>query len=442
MDDNKKKTIFDNKRIVLLFAFVLAILSWIVVAGFINPGQTRVISNIKIDYTKKEADYQNKNLQIVSDLSDLAYADLQISGDGSLLSSITNADVIVYPDFSAVNGAGEHVVPLKAEKIKQGNYSMMDISLKNSEHSLKNNASSTITLTFEEVETKTLPITVKADGITASEGYFKDTATTTPAEVTISGPKSEVSAVAKVVAIIPEEQERNEPIIFTGIELELLNENDLKVDGENIVISPTDTVEVNIPILEVRSVDLTIDFTGVPQYFDLDWLKTRMHLSTDNVQIIGTSEAFENLSDPYPVYTVELSQLEPGWVSDPFKIELPEGLEVLEQNKQLVITYDSTGLVEKSFGVSNIRLTNVPRNATITPIITTVRNVVLIGPEDQINTLLSENIEIEVDAFDVIASKDGQQTIPARVLIPGANRVFAMGHYPVVCNVVIDKDTN
>lgn len=438
--EKKKKNPLNNKRFILLIAFVLAVLSWIIVAGFINPGQNRTIRNVKIDYAKKESDYQNKNLLIVSDQKDYSYAEVQISGDGSLISAFNNSDITVYPDYSAVNGPGEYEVPLKAEKVTQGSYTLGELSLRNSGHSLRSNPADTIPIEFEEVETKTLPITPRADNITAAEGYFKDTPVAIPAEVTLTGPKSEVDRVTLAVAEVAEDEERTESIIFNGIPLAFYDNNGIAVETDMISVSPSSRVEVDVPILEINTIDLTVEVSGVPQGFDTEWLAGRMHLSTESLQVVGTSAAFDNLSNPYPVYTIDLSQLTMGWTSDPVTIELPEGLRTLDQITQVVVSFDTAELVEKSFEVSNLNVVNAPKNAAITPVSDTISSVTLIGPADQMDALLPENITVEIDAFDVVATRSGQQTIPARVLVPSANRVFATGNYPVVCDVVVESD--
>lgn len=436
MKKKSKPGLFDSKRAVLIAAVLLAVLSWITVAGFINPVDERIIPNVKIDYSKRDSDYLNKNLQIVSDQKNYSFADVKVSGDSSLISGFSNTDVVVYPDYSAVNGPGEHVIPLKAEKITPGNYNIVEWSLKNSEHSLRSNPTTTITITFEEVDSKTLPVTVRADKITAAEGFFRDPPVPSQKEITITGPKSEVSRVTQVVANITQEQERNETVIFSGVPLELYDHNNNLIDSNSIQLSPVNNVEVDIPILEIQPLNLRVDLTGVPQGFDTEWLQGLLHLSTDSISVVGTTAAFDNMPNEHVVKVIDISQLGIGWESESVPLNLPDGIQNMGGLRQVNVSFDSSGLVEKTFVVTNQTVINSPRNVEITPVSSYV-NVTLVGPEDQIEALLPENIMVEIDAFQITAARGGQQTIPGRVVIPTANRVFATGSYPIVCDVVV-----
>ncbi|MDL2252845.1 hypothetical protein LJC49_02065 [Ruminococcaceae bacterium OttesenSCG-928-I18] len=435
--DTKRRRLFDDKRVVLLVAFLLAVLSWIVVAGFINPGQTVTIPNVSIDFQKRAEDYQNRDLQIVSDLRNMSYADVMVSGDGSLISGFSNTDVTVYPDYSAVTGPGTHVIPLKAEKVTSGNYSIIDWTLKNNEHSFRKSPTTTITLTFEEVENKPFSVNVLAEHVTAASGFFRDEPNLSVENVTLTGPASEVARVAQVAAVITEEEELIDTKTY-NVPLVLLDANGEEIVSEQLTLSPVDTVEVTIPILEIMTLDLDVGLAGVPTGFDTEWVHSLLSLSTESIQVVGSSQALASMSNPYLITELDLADLGVGWESDPVVVELPEGVRSRDPLQQVVVRFDSSGLVEKTFEVSNLRTVNVPASVELYPISESM-TVTLVGPEDQLEDLLPENIVVEIDAFDLTTSRSGQQTIPARVLVPSKNRVFASGHYSVVCNIEVSQ---
>ncbi len=436
--EKNRKRLLDDRRIVLLLAFVLAFLSWVVVAGFIKPGDTRTISNVPIDYQRNaENTYKRYDLQIVTNLTSVTYADLKVQGDAALISRFNNTDVAVYPNYSAVTGPGTYEIPLRAEKTTSGGYNIVELTLKNGQHSFRNNPTTTVSLTFEEVQEKTFRVVTQSENVTAATGYFKDEPIVSQPEVTVSGPASEVAKVAQVAALVTDDEDRTETKIYT-VPLTLLDADGKTVESSQLTISPTDTVEVTIPILEIRDVGLDVGLIGVPQGFDMEWFKSLLSLSTESIEVIGTSQAFSNLSNPYNIAEIDLSEMGLGWESDPITVELPEGLRTQTPAQQVVVRFNSTGLAEKSFRVSNMRVVNSPTNATITPIVNSL-TVTLIGPQEQLEELLPENIMIEVDAFDLLSAKSGQQTLPARVLVPSKNQVFATGQYSVVCDIGVQQ---
>ena len=437
MKKQNKKSFLSDKRLVLAVSLLTAILSWIVVAGFINPGGSYVIQSVMIDYKRNADEYRNRGLQIVGEMPD-SMADVQVVGDGSVTGRLNNTDVAVFLDFSGVNGPGVHEVPLRGTRITQGNYDIRDISVRNSQHSMRQNPKNTVTLTFEEVETRHFPITVHSEGITADSGFFKDTPVLSNNEVVITGPRSEVARVAQVVAEIDGEEVRTESKMYQGEALVLLDSSGNVLSESQVShlsLSP-EIVDVEIPILERNEISIGVDFTGMQPGFDMEWFNSRVHLSADSLQVVGTTAAFQNLSTPLSIATFDMSQLGMGWVSDPVTIELPTGLRNQDQFKQVTASLDTAGMVEKTFRVTNFQVENGPRNAQIAPLPESV-TVSLIGQQDQMEALLPENIVIQIDAFNVVA-RQGQQTIPARILVPRANRVFAVGDYPVVCDVVIE----
>lgn len=435
MNKNGKKKLFDNKKVVLAASVLLALLSWVIVAGFINPGKTKTIPNVRIDYQRREEDYIKKGLQIVSDQKDYTFTDVMVSGE-SIISGFTNTDVLVYMDFSAVNGPGTHMIPLKAEKVAGGNYFIEAFSVKNSEHSLRRSPLTSVPVTFETVESKTFEVKVKAENVTASDDYFKDAAVLSVPEVTITGPASEVARVAQVVAVIDDSLQTHETQIYSSVPLTLYDASETPFETDLLQFSPSDHVDVTIPILEVKSIELGVGFIGTPQGFDTEWFMQHVSLTQNEIEIIGNSTTLTNLSEPYIVAEFDVMELSPGWESEPITIEFPEGVRSNDNISQVAARLDSSDMSQKTFDVSNLRIVNTPPNATVEPLRDSL-SVTLMGDESQLEELLPENIVVTIDAFNISAARSGQQSIPARIVIPSANRVFATGNYSVVCDIEV-----
>lgn len=436
---SNRKKLFDDRRIVLVASLIIALLSWVVIAGFINPGMVTTIPNVIIDYKRNAEEYRTRGLQIVGDITDVM-ADVEVTGDGSLIGAFVNTDVAVYLDFSGVTVPGVHEVPLRAVKVTPGNYTITGVSLRNGEHSLRKNPKNTVTLMFEEVESTHLPITVFSDGITAASGYFKDTPILSHTEVVVTGPRSEVNRVSRAMVYITGEEERTESKLYQAQKVILLDTSGNEIDISmisNLTMSP-EVIDIEIPILDMVNVDIGVEFIGASPNFDMAWFQSLISLSSDSLEVVGASSAFENLSTPVTIATFDMADITLNWVSDPVSVQLPDALQNKDSLKQITASLNSEGnLVERSFPVTNIEVVNGPPNATIVPINNTV-TVSIIGPADQVEALLPENIMIQVDAFGIPANRGGKQTIPGRIVIPGADRVFASGNYPIVCNVVVE----
>lgn len=439
MENNNKKntSIFDDKRVVLVASLVLAALLWILIAGFLDPGGNKTLERVPIDYDLNQADYINKNLQIVD--RDELTADVRLTGDSAVLGGLNSSSIRVAVDYSNVTGPGTFSCTLVVSRLTTASF-FSTVSINNDQHSLTSNPWDRVTVTFEEVERKSFPVSVQVDGVTAATGYYRDTPVAQPVEVRVSGPASEVARVAQVTATVEAEEELSELAHYAALPVTLLDAagNVLDPAAMGLTLS-SETVDVDIPVYEIRTINLGAEFIGFGRNFDTEWFYSRVKLSAGTLQVVGAASAFTHLDDPLIIATFDVSELSAGWVSDPVDIVLPEGLRNQDQLRQVTVSLDTAGLVEKTFEIpaSQIRVVNGPQGAAITPMAESV-SVKLLGEAEQMDGLLAENITVQLDA-GAIAAKDDQQTIAGRVQVPGANRVLAVGSYPIVCDVTVDE---
>ena len=109
------KSILDDRRIRLLLAIVGAIVAWMVVTIVVQPGTTRTINNVPVDFTYDSAAYTSRGLSIVS--APEKYVSLKLSGDGYTIGSLTSSDFVVYPDWSGVRDSGEKTLHLQVRGV-------------------------------------------------------------------------------------------------------------------------------------------------------------------------------------------------------------------------------------------------------------------------------------------------------------------------------------
>lgn len=426
--ENSKRSLFDDKRFSVVFALLLAVLAWVIVAGFINPGEEFPISNVPINYTRGEADYKNQDLMIVNEgTRDVS---VTIRNEGSAM-NLSPADIMIYLDYSVVTGPGEYDVPLRGQNIASGNYSINEIR------------PGTVRLHFEKMMTRSFAVTADAEGVEAAPGYFRDVPVASPAQVEVTGPESDVERIAQVVAAVVEEEVLESTRYYPLVQLQLLDEAGNAITNELITTSPGD-VEVGVPILEVRSVPVVVEFIGGPDGLDTNWLESLMTLSVDEIRIAGEPEALNRMTQ-YNAGTIDLSTFaveEDGSVSSsfpPFTVALPEGIKNHDQIKQINVTFDTSGLVSRTYqNIPNISVKNQPAGMRIEPVDAVVPNVTLIGPPEVLDTLLPENIQVQIDAYGTVAAQGGQQTFAGRVQVPGRTQVFPAGNPQVICDVIVE----
>ena len=75
-----------------------------VVTIVVQPGTTKTIANVPVDFTYDSAAYTSRGLSIVS--APEKYVNLKVSGDGYTIGGLSASDFVVYPDWSSVRDSG------------------------------------------------------------------------------------------------------------------------------------------------------------------------------------------------------------------------------------------------------------------------------------------------------------------------------------------------
>ena len=109
------KSLLDDRRIRLLLAIVGAIVAWMVVTIAVQPGTTKTIANVPVDFTYDSAAYTSRGLSIVS--APEKYVNLKVSGDGYTIGSLSASDFVVYPDWSSVRDSGAKTLHLQVRGV-------------------------------------------------------------------------------------------------------------------------------------------------------------------------------------------------------------------------------------------------------------------------------------------------------------------------------------
>lgn len=418
-NESKFEHLFANRRFSAAFALLMAILLWVVVIT-LQPNTEKEITNIDVNLDYNSASYTGKGLDIV-DRPDVKVR-VKVKGDGTDVLNISAADLMVYPDYTTVTGEGTYTLKLEA-KINGTSLSRnVDI---------EKVIPDTITLDFDKIATKKFPIQVSVTGLEVGNGYYADTPTARPGEVTLRGPESEINRIEKVLANVAVEGERTDPLLAPS-ELEYLDKSGNPVDSEYIT-ADVEQVEVEVPVLKMKEVPLTFEFTGVPAGYDPSQLSYTM--SQNTIRVAGSQEQVDAL-ESISAGIIDLTTFVPG-TPITLNITLSEGLRNVDSLQTVTVEFDTRGYTTKTVSVTDIRVINASSGVTVTPTTQRINSVTLVGLETELETLSSDSVVAVVDASsdNLVNMKKGQLQMNARILVPGAKSVFATGSYTVLCDI-------
>ncbi len=326
-----------DKRVLALFSLLVAFFMWFVVISVVDPNQTVTVRYVPVNLEYNSAAYESYGLGIVEKPN--MTVNVRVTGDGSVVGGLEAGDLLVYPDYSSVTGVGTYTLRLIVRRA--------DTSIAAQQYEIEGIVSNNyITLTFDEMATKTFPVTVNVIGVEPAEGYFVDTPVASPAEVTLRGPESQMSQVDKVVANVALSGQRTESALATA-QLEFWDK-DGNVLTDTHITTDTEQVEVTIPVLKMKEVPITFEYTGVPQGYDTSVLGAQ--LSQETILIAGPAERVDALESVSAGF-VDLTKFKLGETVT-LSITLPEGIRNLDALQSVDVTFDTYGFATRTVTVS------------------------------------------------------------------------------------------
>ena len=414
----KWEKLWGDRRFLLLLSLGIAVLLWLYVTMSVMPNTSTTLSGVPVDFDYDSAKYTTLGLDIVNEPS--YTVDLSLSGDGSVLGAARASDFVVYPDYSSVKGAGSQTLNLNVKIINPDLETRVTATIERGRR--------TVDVVFDTILTKTLPVTVQTSGLHIAEGYSLNKVSSSPSEITITGPSTKVSQVTAVVAPLSMEGELSESQLVQ-VPLEMRDANGKTLDLPYTTMEDN-IVDVTVSVYKQVELPLVVNFINVPSYFDVSTLQ--YSLSQETLLVSGPERVVNNLTE-LSVGSFDLStfSLDKDYQMN---VELPDGIVSNENVSSVTLSFDTTGMSERSFNVSQISVINVPANYQVEVTTKRLNNVVLVGPEEDLEQLSAGSIEARINAEDLQVAV-GTQTVAVQIQVPSNPRVFAIGTYTVTCNI-------
>jgi YbbR domain-containing protein len=382
----------------LLLAFIFAFVVWVSAIIAADPNEVQVyprslsISMVGLD----------SQLMLVNELTTQVHVTLR--APKSIWSKLNaNPDLVkVWVDLAGLE-PGEYTLPIK---VQVGATPNQVIKVEPAE----------ISLSLEQLITKTFPVEMSVNGEPAL-GYRKGAVTTSPPEVQISGPASQVNKISYAIARLDIEGV-NETIRKT-IAVEPVGTNGESISG--VDISPaTILASQQISLLGgYRNVVVKVTTNG--QVADGYWL-TNVSVTPPNVTVFSTDPQLVNELPGY----VETKPVDLTGLSDDVDIratlELPK--DVTLAGEESVLIRLSIAALEGSLPISlpvQVIGLSPEYSAQISP---EAVDVLISGPLPLINSLTSSSIRVSVD---LTGMKPGSyQVIPVVDLLPNQLKVASI----------------
>lgn len=395
-----------------ILSLILAIVVWFVLSITQYPTITKTISKVPVTLSLDGTVAKQKGLSAIN-YKDVQ-VDVEIQGMNYEIGSYTSNDLVATVNLNKVTSEGTYE---------------LDINVKSSHTTDKCTIVSvtpqTVTVDFDRVATKSLPLEIEAPLIRAEEGYtLRDASNTvSPDEITITGAKNDIDNVDKAVAKISKSQVISKDTTFTTEDIVFYDADDNVVESSKIDIQGDKNFDVSFRVYKKKTANLKVNITDRPDNFDADSLP----MVQDETQIpIISPNLNSDDTETIEVGSISLSDIDLT-NNESFDIVLGDGEINLNGAGKVSVTFDSKGYTSKSFTITKNRINtvNAPKGLTVSLETSKLTNVTIYGPNDVISDLTASDIYARVDLSDI--TEKGSYTRKALVYIPKYDNVWCYG---------------
>lgn len=322
---NKLKNNSKIKIISLLSAMVL----WMYVMAIVDPEETKLFENIPVTITNKN-ELNERDLVIYPE-QDLT-TNIYVTGKLSNLKKVTKDDINVY---GQINNPleGNNEIYLKVSTSQRVNYDFKN---------------PVMIVTLEKIisEDKSIKVDITGSGKNNVDNIILQDNID---KVSVSGPRSLVNKVKRVVGTVKVNGELND--FSQSIKLEPVDANGKVVEGIEL---EKDSVNVNITLLTQKTVPITLKLS------DNSESGVNYTMSQNTVTIKGKKDIVDSIND-IETQPVKLSEILPGTSKDIY-LQVPSGITI--ETKYITIKKNSeeNAVAEYTYTAENIEIRNNTEN--------------------------------------------------------------------------------
>lgn len=410
-----------NDKLMLLVSLVLAILVWALVVYGPSNAQDQVITGVPISVTLNDYATQTLNLRVTD--GGMATATVKVHGLRSVVSKLTAADITVTADTGNVIREGTYTLPLRATS--SGDYSILSVVG-------TDGTNSTVTVTVDAWREAAFPVGVEMPNLTVLNEETMQFGTPvvsgaamTDGQITVSGPRTSVSRVSTVVAVVEDTATIGEAQTFTG-RLEARDENGDVLKAVSFKNAEDGQVSVTVPVMTYRQVKLSPTLTHIPAAYQ--GKSSLITVTPSTLEIWGVpSELDDYVKALQSKVQLDFDRLQSGNLTQELPLEEVEGIRVDNGVTSLKVQVHLSGLTTRKLDVTvsdaNLRIENVPAGYTVTGSQTVLTGVTLCGSSRVLSQIKASDLQVTVDASAISAT--GKQTVTARITVNGKDTVWA-----------------
>lgn len=413
--NNNKNNHNEHSKHVDLIAKILCVFAafclWVYVMSVESPEHEQTFSHIVVELVNTEELISNQDMAIYNGYGTMI--DVTLSGKKSVLSKLTEKDIVATADVSNIKEGGNRYNCKISVDVPAG-------------CSLVGMSQDTISVYLDKASQISVDLTEIRDNTKLPEGCYTGLIDFPVDKITVVGPTMVLNRVSKAVVLID----------LTGVtksermtrEIYLADKNGVKIDSPYIDFYPKE-ITFDVPVIKTETVDIDVYF----KHGFLNFENTEVNVSPAYVEITGDPEIINRGGLIDSIEIDEKTEFSGMRYEKVFKLRVPDGVSISADEVTVTARIDSS-IRTRDITVpgNNIRDTGSKGGVKYTldksPVIVTI-----MGEVDILSKIDPNDITLELDMSPYSQSNTGTIKVRAKVVIDSEykNEIIEVGSYNI-----------
>ncbi len=406
-----------NKIALVILAIFCSVLLWVYVTNLEGEVDEVTYTPVKVVLEGEDAMRDSRGL-IITNL-DTRNIRVTVSGAPRVLARLSAADITAVIDLSTISKTGNYSLPPKVTFSSAFNSSDLTATV---------TSPTAVNFYVDKLSTQTIDVKGINNGSTA-EGFSAEPLEFNPGTVKISGPETVINKVDHAWIEVSRD-DVDSTLSFDSTFVLRDKENNI-IDDDSITLE-RDTVEVTLPVIAIKEVDLVI--ATVPGAGAGDENIVKKIEPASKITLSGDAEVLEGVNSIL-LDTIDLSKVD-GSYTQTYTIVIPNDTEIIGNLREVTVTIEVVGLETKRVNIplENLSFINLTEGYAAEIMDTSLNNVTIRGSADALAAVNAENVRAVADLTEY-GTATGIFSVPVKVYVDGTTSVGAIGEYKLYISI-------
>lgn len=409
-----------NKKAMLIFSLLAAIVVWASVAYGPSGEITRTITDVPISVVLPTY-AQNENLRIVGETS--FTSNVTVSGPRSRVGGLSRDDIQLTADTSQVVAPNTYqlnvTVQVAQDNVVVEGYTNQRVEIK---------VDQWVTRTFQ-VEADVSAVKVADEQryrlgtpLLESDGFVDGS-------VVLEGPSSQMSRIERIVAQVEDPGEPISEVTVFSATLKAVDADGAEVDiSDCTYIDNTDgtmAINVTVPVEVYQSVTFAAQMENMPEVYE-----NRNNFVTfepASIEFWGSPSAVEAFMEQLnDIGQFDFDNLQPTDTTRTVTLQPPDGITIIGDVEEVTATLALGSVTSRTMSLtltdSNVTFLNVPDNRSVSCQQSQLTGIVLCGPSSTLRNIRESDLRVTIDMSNNATTGTGR--FEARVTVNNRTNVW------------------